>query len=130
IYQQASRKAMPGARITLKVRVPDCLYRVYFLKGCVVNYYDATCDNTYENWNRVVEVVEGGTCHCKPKPPVMVEICHINPNTGEQMTVEVPEGSVQEHIDHGDYLGVCKADTHPPVDSTCRCDYDKDGRPD
>ena len=130
IYQKATRKANPGARITLKVRVPDCLYRLYFLKGCVIQHYDATCDDTYEHWNRVVEVVEGGAHHCKPKPPKTVLICYVNPMTGEEQNIEVSEQAAEEHYENGSYPGECRGDTHPPVDTLCPCDYDGNGLPD
>jgi hypothetical protein len=133
VYQQASRKGNPGSRITLKVHVPDCYYRLYFLKGCVVQQYDATCDNTYEKWNRVVEVVEGGDHSCKPQEPKKITICHIPPgNPDNAHTITVSENSWPAHQKHGDYMGECKADSTPTGDTTaeCACDYDGDGLPD
>jgi hypothetical protein len=130
VYQKSTKKGNPGARITLTVRVPDCLYRLYFLKGCVISQYDATCDNTYEHWNRVVEVVEGGDHHCKPKPVKKVLICYVNPATGEESNIEVSEEAAEIHYQNGSYPGECRGDSHPPVDTSCVCDYDHDGNPD
>jgi hypothetical protein len=134
IYDKSSRKANPGQRITLKAKVPDCFYRLYFLKGCVIQKYDATCDDTYEHWNRVVEVVEGGDHNCKPKPPKKITICHIPPGNPENAhTIEISESAWPAHRDnHGDYMGECRDTTPGPGDTTaeCACDYDNDGKPD
>jgi hypothetical protein len=127
VYQQASLKSSGGGQVSLSILVPDCYYRIYFVKGCVLDQYNAATGNSYETWNRVILTNSGGD-HCwKRTPPQKITICHIPPgNPTNAHTISVSINSWPAHQGHSDYLGECH-DSLPPDTSECACDYDHDG---
>ena len=126
IYQKASVKSNAG-QVTLSILVPDCYFRLYFVTGCVLEKYNAASGNSYEDWNRVIQVSAGGNHGCKKTPPEKITICHFPPgNPSNAHTISISANAWQAHLDHGDHVGECR-DTVPPDTSVCACDYDHDG---